>query len=152
MSALLIFTVLSILSVTRADDRAHGLANESPIAISPQSYAFFHPNALQPSANNPCGSSNRSSLPLAATTQTTPASTSGRRGIGAGRIAGISLGFVSACLIGMGAYYVVIKRRAGSIARISLGFVSTCLIGMGVYYVVIKRRANMRKPNPEQLA
>ncbi|KAG8371326.1 hypothetical protein BUALT_Bualt13G0076100 [Buddleja alternifolia] len=100
MSALLIFTVLSILSVTNAEDRAHGLANESPIAISPQAYAFFHPNALQPSANNPCGSSNCSSLPLAATMQATPASTSGSRGLGAGSIAGISLVLFLHALLG----------------------------------------------------
>ncbi|KAG8371330.1 hypothetical protein BUALT_Bualt13G0076500 [Buddleja alternifolia] len=118
MSALLIFTVLSILSVTRAQ----GLPNENPITMSPEAYAFFHPNALQPSDNNPCGSSDCSSLPLAATMLATPASTSGSRGLGAGSIAGISLVFVSACLIGMEIYYVLIKQ------------------------------ANMRKANPEELA
>ncbi|KAI3461435.1 hypothetical protein Pfo_018098 [Paulownia fortunei] len=126
MAPLLIFVILTFLSVSRAEDRAHGLANESPMAISPEAYAFFHPNAQQPSTNNPCDSSNCSSLPLAASVQSTPAHKSaatGSRGLGAGGIAGISLSFLFVCLIGMGAYYVMIKRRA-----------------------------NLQRANPEQLA
>ncbi|PIN12197.1 hypothetical protein CDL12_15194 [Handroanthus impetiginosus] len=120
MAALLVFAILSILSISRAEDRAHGLTNETPIAISPQAYAFFHPNALPPTTTKPCDSSTKcSTLPLAAvaTVQSTPAhestsTTTGDRRVGAGAIAGISLSFVLVCIVGMGVYYVIIKRRA----------------------------------------
>ncbi|KAL2239821.1 uncharacterized protein LOC105170714 [Sesamum indicum] len=115
MAPLLIFAFLSFLSITRAEDRAHGLANQSPMAISPDAYSFFHPNALQPSAANPCVSSSCSTMPLAATVKSTPAQQSAptrSRGLGAGGIAGISLSFLFVCLVGMGVYYVSIKRRA----------------------------------------
>ncbi|EYU36191.1 hypothetical protein MIMGU_mgv1a016347mg [Erythranthe guttata] len=123
MASLVIFIILStLISLSTAEDRVHGVANEGPIAISPEAYAFFHPNTLQPVANNP-------SLPLAAATvQSAPAHQSaaaatatGGRGIGAGGVAGISVSFL---------------------------FV--CLAGIGVYYVMVKRRVNMQKANPEQ--
>ncbi|KAL0436896.1 UNVERIFIED_CONTAM: hypothetical protein Sradi_0397500 [Sesamum radiatum] len=109
MAPLLIFAILSFLFITRAEDRPHGLANQSPMAVSPDAYAFFHPNALQPSTANP------STMPLAATVKSTPAQQSAptrSRGLGAGGIAGISLSFLFVCLVGMGVYYVMIKRRA----------------------------------------
>ncbi|PIN26720.1 hypothetical protein CDL12_00530 [Handroanthus impetiginosus] len=120
MAALLIFATLFILSISRAEDRAHGLSNETPMAISPQAYAFFHPNALPPTTTKPCDSSTKcSTLPLAAaaTVQSTSAhesttTTRGGRRLGAGGIAGICLSFVSVCFVGMGVYYVIIKRRA----------------------------------------
>ncbi|KAL3829185.1 hypothetical protein ACJIZ3_017987 [Penstemon smallii] len=116
MSPLLIFTLLSFLSITGAEDRAHGLHNESPVALSPEAFAFFHPNALQPSTSNPCHSTGCSSLPLASSTvQSTPAHESAsahRSGLGAGGIIGIPLGFGFVCLITVGVYYAVIKRRA----------------------------------------
>ncbi|KAG8387681.1 hypothetical protein BUALT_Bualt02G0046600 [Buddleja alternifolia] len=115
MALLLIFTILSFLSITRAQDRGHGLDNESPIALSPQAYTFFHPDTVQPSTNSPYDSSDCRSLPIAATVQSTPAhesASTGRKGLGAGGIVGIPLGFVFACLVGVGAYYVVIKRKA----------------------------------------
>ncbi|KAL7085011.1 hypothetical protein ACP275_14G256600 [Erythranthe tilingii] len=124
MASLVIFIILStFISLSTAEDRIHGVANEGPIAISPEAYAFFHPNTLQPTANNP-------SLPLAAATtvQSAPAHRSaaaaaatGGRGIGAGGVAGISVSFL---------------------------FV--CLAGIGVYYVMVKRRVNLQKANPEQ--
>ncbi|KAL0390520.1 UNVERIFIED_CONTAM: hypothetical protein Scaly_0409100 [Sesamum calycinum] len=115
MAPLLIFAILSFLSITRAEDRPHGLANQSPMAVSPDAYAFFHPNVLQPSTANPCVSSSCSTMPLAATVKSTPAQQStptGSRGLGAGGIAGISLSLLFVCLVGMGVYYVMIKRRA----------------------------------------
>ncbi|KAI3450562.1 hypothetical protein Pfo_007227 [Paulownia fortunei] len=118
MATLLIFAILSFLSVTRAEDRAHGLDNESPTALSPAAYAFFHPNTQQPSTNNLCGSSDCSSLPLAASTvQSTPAhesTSTGGRGLAAAGIVGIPLAFIFACLITAGVYYVVIKRQTNS--------------------------------------
>ncbi|KAL8516034.1 hypothetical protein ACS0TY_014638 [Phlomoides rotata] len=121
MTPILIFVFLSILSVSVAqEDRAHGLPNEPPTAISPEAYTFFHPDGLQPAAStNPCDSSNCSTLPLAATVQSSK--TTATSGLGSGAIAGISVGFL---------------------------FV--CLIGMGVYHVMIRRRSNLRRANPEQ--
>ncbi|CAI9778419.1 unnamed protein product [Fraxinus pennsylvanica] len=113
MALLLLFTILS-LSITRAEDRAHGLINESPTAISLEAYAFFNPDTQQPDTNNPCDSPDCSSLPLAAmVVQSTPAHESSSTGgnlLGAGGIAGIPFALVFGCLIAMGIYYVVIKR------------------------------------------
>ncbi|KAL2239444.1 uncharacterized protein LOC105170822 [Sesamum indicum] len=113
MAHFLIVAILTFLSVTRAEDRAHGLENQSPAVLPPEAYTFFNPKTQQ-SKNSQCISSDCSLLPLAATLQSTArksASPSGR-GLGAGGIAGISLGFVFACLITAGVYYVVIKQQA----------------------------------------
>ncbi|CAK9174380.1 unnamed protein product [Ilex paraguariensis] len=119
MASLLFFWILSMLSLTRAQDRApHGIAYENPVAFSPSAFDFFHPNTQQPSSENPCGASNCSPLPLAATVQSSPAHESrskpnaGESRMGAGGIAGILFGFVFAVLLAMGVYYVVITRRA----------------------------------------
>ncbi|CAA2970769.1 Hypothetical predicted protein [Olea europaea subsp. europaea] len=74
MTNLVLFVILSLVSITRAEDRAHGLKNESPMALSPQAYAFFHPqNTQPPSSNPPCHSSDCSSLVVSATVKSTPA-------------------------------------------------------------------------------
>ncbi|KAH6814636.1 hypothetical protein C2S51_023654 [Perilla frutescens var. frutescens] len=117
MAPLLIFALLSFLSFSVAEDRAHGLTSEGPVAISPEAYAFFNPKVQQPSTTKPCESSHCSTLPLAATVQSAPAHesqspTTGGHKLGAGGIAGISLSFLFVALIGMGAYYVIIKRKA----------------------------------------
>lgn len=115
MALLLVFIILS-LSLTRAEDRAHGLVNESPTAISPEAYAYFNPDTQQSNTNNPCDSPDCSSLPLAATVvQSTPAhesSSTGGNPLGVGGTAGIPIVFVFVCLIAMGIYYVVVKRQS----------------------------------------
>ncbi|KAL2488769.1 uncharacterized protein Fot_42061 [Forsythia ovata] len=74
MSPLVLFVILSLLSITRAEDRAHGLKNESPVALSPQAYAFFHPeNTRQPRVNPPCHSSDCSLVVLSSTVKSAPA-------------------------------------------------------------------------------
>ncbi|KAL2485695.1 hypothetical protein Adt_30451 [Abeliophyllum distichum] len=125
MDLLLLVTILSLLSTTRAKDRVHGLSHESPMAISPEAYSFFNPDTQQPNPNISCDSSDCSSLPMAATVESTPEHESVSTG-------GIQLG-------------------AGGIAGIPFAFVFACLIAMGIYYVVIKRQSNLRRATPDQL-
>ncbi|KAL1558136.1 hypothetical protein AAHA92_08635 [Salvia divinorum] len=119
MAPLLALALISFLSLsTNAEDRAHGLSSEPPVAISPEAFAFFHPDAKQhPSGANPCDSSHCTKLPLAATVKSAPANesqspTSGGHGLGAGGITGLSLSFLFVALVGMGVYHVMNKRRA----------------------------------------
>ncbi|XP_047973577.1 uncharacterized protein LOC125216018 [Salvia hispanica] len=121
MAPLLALALILFLSLsTNAEDRAHGLSSEPPVAISPEAFAFFHPDAKQhPSGANPCDSSHCTKLPLAATVKSAPAHesqspspTSGGHGLGAGGIAGISLSFLFVALVGMGVYHVMNKRKA----------------------------------------
>ncbi|KAK4440740.1 hypothetical protein Salat_0408900 [Sesamum alatum] len=125
MAHFLILAILTFLAVTRAEDRAHGLENESPALLPPEAYTFFNPKTQQQRENSQCISSDCSLLPIAATLQSTAhkSAPAGGRGLGASGIAGISLGLVFALLITAG----------------------------GVYYVVIKQQANERIDNPEQL-
>ncbi|KAL2507522.1 hypothetical protein Fot_31169 [Forsythia ovata] len=125
MALLLLVTILSLLSSTRAEDRVHGLSHESPVAISPEAYSFFHPDTQQPNPNIPCDSSDCSSLHLAATVESTPEHESVSTG-------GIQLG-------------------AGGIAGIPFALVFACLIAMGIYYIVVKRQSNLRRATPAQL-
>ena len=116
MSSLLLFSFLSFLSITTAQDRApHGLAHEHPIAFSPSAFEFFHPVT---EAKNPCEASNCSPLPLAATVASSLAhesrSTPERSGsrVGASGIAGLVFGFAFVVLLAMGVYYVMVTRKA----------------------------------------
>ncbi|CAI9770804.1 unnamed protein product [Fraxinus pennsylvanica] len=106
MTPFVLFVILSLLSLTRADDRAHGLKNESPMAISPQAYTFFHPqNTQQPSVNPPCHSSDCQSLVISATVKSTPAHesvVSGANRLGTSCIAGIPFRFWFTSLVMMG--------------------------------------------------
>ncbi|KAG6383998.1 hypothetical protein SASPL_156200 [Salvia splendens] len=123
MAPLLALALILFLSLsTNAEDRAHGLSSEPPVAISPEAFAFFHPDAdakQHPSGTNTCDSSHCTKLPLAATVKSAPAHesqsqspTSGEHGLGAGGIAGISLSFLFVALVGMGVYHVMNKRKA----------------------------------------
>ncbi|GFP82505.1 hypothetical protein PHJA_000393500 [Phtheirospermum japonicum] len=119
MPPLLIFIILSFQSLSRAEDRPHGLANENALApIYPQAYEFFNPytNVTPPTKAKQLHSSNCKTLPLAATVKSTPAQESiawsAHRGLGAGGIAAVSLSFILICIIGIGVYYVMIKQRA----------------------------------------
>ncbi|GER34820.1 NSP-interacting kinase 2 [Striga asiatica] len=113
MSQLLLFlTILSYLGLSRAETRPHGIEFESPIAFSPDAYAFFHPAALSP---GPAAAQSKR-LPLAATVQSTPAqestAQSSRHGLGPAGVVGLSLSLTFVCLVGMGVYYVLTRRRA----------------------------------------
>ncbi|GFS30859.1 hypothetical protein Acr_00g0014510 [Actinidia rufa] len=119
MVSILIFILLSFLSSTRAQVRApHGIVYESPMAFSPSTFDFFHPNTKNQGSEDPCAIPNCSPLPLAATVASSLAyesrSTQEKGGgqVGAGGVGGIVLGFVCAVLLAMGVYYGVVKRRA----------------------------------------
>lgn len=120
LPALALISFLSLSSCIAegvAEDRAHGLSSEPPVAVSPEAFTFFHPDAKQPSATNPCDSSHCSTLPLAATVKSAPAHesqspASDGHGLGAGGIAGISLSFLFVALSGMGVYHVMNRRKA----------------------------------------
>lgn len=120
MASVLIFTLLSFLTITRAQDRApHGLAYENPMAFSPSAVGFFHPDSKHPGTQDPCAESNCSPLPLAATVASSVARESkpqpeerGRTRLGAGGAAGIVFGFVCAVVLAIGVYYVAVTRRA----------------------------------------
>lgn len=110
MAPLLALALISFLSLsTNAEDRAHGLSSEPPVAVTPKAFTFFHPDG---SGTNPCDLSHCSTLPQAATVK--PQSpTKGSHGLGAGGIASISLSLLLAlAVVGMGVYYVMNKRKA----------------------------------------
>ncbi|XP_040993588.1 uncharacterized protein LOC121240261 [Juglans microcarpa x Juglans regia] len=109
VSFLLIFScMITILSIARAQDRAHGVAYESPMAFSPSAYHFFHPNTQDSDTKDHCSPSNCSSLPVAAEPRVTEAaqenessasnSQQGRSRVAAGVTAGIASGFAFAVL------------------------------------------------------
>ncbi|WCJ41025.1 hypothetical protein M5689_021916 [Euphorbia peplus] len=104
------FILFCILALSRAQERApHGLAYETPVAFSPAAVDFFHPKTQN----------NGSPLPLAAHidengAQQSLVSTSqkGERGLGAGGIAAIVLGFTFVVVVTMAGFYVFVQRRA----------------------------------------
>ncbi|CAI9776449.1 unnamed protein product [Fraxinus pennsylvanica] len=106
MTNLVLFVILSLLSITIAEDRAHGLKNESPMALSPQAYAFFHPqNTQQPSLSPSCHSSDCSSLVVSATVKSTPVHesvVSGGNRLETSCLAGIPFSFWFTSLVMMG--------------------------------------------------
>ncbi|KAH7561030.1 hypothetical protein ACOSQ2_016672 [Xanthoceras sorbifolium] len=119
------FSLVAILSIATAQDRApHGLAYETPMAFPPEAFNFFHPKTQDSDTeNHPCAASNCSPrLPVAAQVQSTKAqeskySTTPHKGssrLGAGGIAGIVVALTFAVTLAMGAYFVVIKRRANA--------------------------------------
>ncbi|XP_022949574.1 uncharacterized protein LOC111452884 [Cucurbita moschata] len=110
----------SFLSIVRAEGRApHGLVYENPVAFSPMAYDFFHPRTRSPNAEDPCGASKCSPLPLAAQLQSNPAqeskySTTTQKGEGVGGILGIVFGITFAVFLAMGVYYVLRTRLANT--------------------------------------
>ncbi|CAI9761516.1 unnamed protein product [Fraxinus pennsylvanica] len=109
MATLLLFTILSLLFITQAEDRVHGLINESPTAAtSPEAYAFFDADMQRPNTKNPCDSSDCSSLPLAATVvqsaRAHESTSTGGNLLGANGVAGIPFAFAFACLVSTGIY------------------------------------------------
>ncbi|XAR59754.1 hypothetical protein NMG60_11015709 [Bertholletia excelsa] len=119
MASVLLFSLLSLLSIVRSQDRApHGLSYQNPTAFSPSAYEFFHPKTDHSADGDSCAESNCSPWPLAATVASTLAheskSTTKVEGdrLGAGGIAGIVVGLVCVLILAMGAYYIVVTRRA----------------------------------------
>ncbi|CAA2982665.1 Hypothetical predicted protein [Olea europaea subsp. europaea] len=106
MTSFVLFVILSLLSLTGADDRAHGLKSESPMALSPQAYSFFHPQTTQqPSVNPSSHSSDCPSLVISATVKSTPAHesvVSGGNRLETSCIAGLPLRFWFTSLAMMG--------------------------------------------------
>lgn len=107
MAPSLIFTIIFVLSVSRPENRAHGLDHESPIVLSPEMYEYLHPKPHQASTNNLCGSSECYSLPLAA------ANVQPNRAHERGA-AGIPLVLIFGCLIMLAVGYVMIKRHSNA--------------------------------------
>ncbi|EPS62646.1 hypothetical protein M569_12148 [Genlisea aurea] len=137
-SLLVIFSFLFLLSPTHSlEDRHHGLAGEIPITMSPAAYDFFHhQNGIQPHGNGGasgggyCDSSTDAFPPSTTTTsmqsiptglspsslpEAAPLHSSGQGGGGklrAGGIAGIAVGFVLLCLVGMmGVVHLAMVKR-----------------------------------------
>lgn len=116
-----LFSSLSLLFVARAQDRApHGLVYENPVAFSPSAVEFFHPKTQEPDTKARCAEpSSCSPLPLATQVEATQVheskistSQKGGSGLSTSGIAGIVFGLAFAAFLAMGAYYVLIKRRA----------------------------------------
>ncbi|KAG6415412.1 hypothetical protein SASPL_122823 [Salvia splendens] len=114
MASSLVFVALFVLSVSTGELRAHGLEDHnSPILLSPEMYAYFHPNTQQPNTN-------LCNLPdcsfLAATRQSASAHerSRARRALAAGGIAGIPVGFIFAILFMAGVYYVIFMRQVNA--------------------------------------
>ena len=116
----LLLSSLTLLSLAGgAQERApHGLARENPIAFSPTAYDFFHPNARNPVAKDPCVASNCSPFPIAAHVEATEGhasrysgSDNGKTRVGAGGIVGIVFGLGFVVFLAMGVYYVMVARR-----------------------------------------
>ncbi|KAI5666252.1 hypothetical protein M9H77_16105 [Catharanthus roseus] len=115
---LFLVTFIFFITICRAQERSpHGLAYESPLAFSPEAYEFFHPDTKGQSATGPCSVPDCSTLPVAATVQSTPANEStappegDKKKLAARSLASIPTGLVFALLVGLGVYYVVINRR-----------------------------------------
>lgn len=130
-----VFISFLIITVCTAQDRApHGLANTSPLALSPEAYEFFHPNTQGQSSKGGCSAPDCSStLPLAASTaavQSTPgvaqpAEEGGKkRRRGSHSLVSIPVVLVFALLVGLGAYFVLVARQRNA-ARAKLSELQT---------------------------
>lgn len=118
MTSFILLVITILITISRAQERSpHGIAYQSPLAISPEAYNFFHPDVQSQGARGPCASSKCSTLPVAATVQSTPAhentatTEAGRNRLGGSGIATISIGVLSVVLVGIGVYQLVITRR-----------------------------------------
>ncbi|CAI9105092.1 OLC1v1003943C1 [Oldenlandia corymbosa var. corymbosa] len=121
LTSSLLFVILALSTIARAQDRApHGLEYESPMALSPEAYDFFNPDAQPESSTEPCSTSDCTTLPEAATVQSTPAheSTSPpeepKKPLRTRSIATVPIGLVFALILGMFIYYVVYTRQTNA--------------------------------------
>lgn len=138
-SNLFFFFVFCLPFIVKAQERSpHGLAYESPVAISPEAYSFFHPETQKKNTttsetlcdvNSKSESSGCSRFPTASSVQSnlaheslSPTNEEGEKQMGAGGIVGITLGFMFAILLAFSVYYVAIvqKRNASKGAPVQL--------------------------------
>lgn len=128
-SCLFLFVVFCLPFIVKAQERSpHGLAYESPVAISPEAYSFFHPEtqkqntttseSLCDNNNDTSETSGCSRFPTASSVQSnlahgslSPPDEEGDRLMGAGGMVGIVLGFAFAIVLAFGVYYVAITRK-----------------------------------------
>ncbi|KAM3399099.1 hypothetical protein P3S68_002615 [Capsicum galapagoense] len=125
-SCLFFFVVFCLPFIVKAQERSpHGLAYESPVAISPEAYSFFHPETQKHNTttseslcDNDSNTSGCSRFPMASSVQSnvaheslSPNDEEGDRRMGAGVMVGIALGFAFAIVLAFGVYYVVTTRK-----------------------------------------
>ncbi|KAL1558547.1 hypothetical protein AAHA92_08997 [Salvia divinorum] len=109
MASSLIFVALFVVSVSTAELRAHGLEDHnSPFVLSPEMYAYFHPNTQRPPNTNLCDLPNCAFLPLASTRQS-------ERSTARRALAGIPVGFIFAVFFMAGVYYVIFMRQVNAV-------------------------------------
>ncbi|KAK6776620.1 hypothetical protein RDI58_027621 [Solanum bulbocastanum] len=127
MASCLFFVVVFCLPfIVKAQERSpHGLAYESPVAVSPEAYSFFHPETQKQNTTTSeslCDDSNNTSgcsrFPTASSVQSNlaheslpPGNEEGDKRMGAGGMVGIALGFGFAIVLAFGVYYVAIARK-----------------------------------------
>lgn len=129
----LLFVLLSVsvLHAVAVEERApHGLAYESPVAFSPSTYDFFHPNTQQLPSKSPCGDSSSSCSPLPMAAQVGAMDTQESRD--SESRSGQATG------------------RPGGVAGIVIGVALVAFLALGVYYVTVTRRNNVRRANSVQ--
>ncbi|TMW98114.1 hypothetical protein EJD97_004487 [Solanum chilense] len=125
-SCLFFVVVLCLPFIVKAQERSpHGLAFESPIAVSPEAYSFFHPETQKKNTTTSeslCNDNNNTSgcsrFPTASSVQSNlaheslpPTDEGGDKRMGAGGMVGIALGFGFAIVLALGVYYVAIARK-----------------------------------------
>ncbi|XP_055834590.1 uncharacterized protein LOC129903119 [Solanum dulcamara] len=128
-SCLFFFVVFSLPFIVKAQERSpHGLAYESPVAVSPEAYSFFHPETQKQNTTTSeslCDDNNStpgcSRFPTTSSVQSNLAHESlsqtheeGDTRMGAGGMVGIALGFGFAILLAFGVYYVAIVQKRNS--------------------------------------
>lgn len=127
MASCLFFVVVFCLPfIVKAQERSpHGLAYESPVAVSPEAYSFFHPETQKQNTTTSeslCDDNNNTSgcskFPTASSVQSNlaheslpPGDEEGDKRMGAGGMVGIALGFGFAIVLAFGVYYVATARK-----------------------------------------
>ncbi|CAH9094501.1 unnamed protein product [Cuscuta europaea] len=114
----LLFALTLIPHLIAAQNRSpHGLAYAMPLAISPEAYAFFHPDAQHYNRGRKCNGSSSDSecspIPAASSIQSNIARDSmGARSHRAGAGAWILIGLAFAALFTLSSFFfLVIKNR-----------------------------------------
>ncbi|KAL3354617.1 hypothetical protein AABB24_018996 [Solanum stoloniferum] len=127
VSCLFFVVVFCLPFIVKAQERSpHGLAYESPVAVSPEAYSFFHPETQKQNTttseslcdDNNNNASGCSKFPTASSVQSNlaheslpPGDEEGNKRMGAGGMVGIALGFGFAIVLAFGVYYVAIARK-----------------------------------------
>ncbi|KAL4190223.1 hypothetical protein AMTRI_Chr07g74700 [Amborella trichopoda] len=118
------FFLFSLLPLAISQDdpmpeRSHGLANERPMQLSPQAVGFFNPEKRATPIQSASPPHYLPSKPRATAIEE-DGRVQTRHGIGAAGVAGIVFSFVFAVLLAIGAYYVVVTRRANTSRAITV--------------------------------